>query len=213
MPPALLPRRPSAAPSQAASAGGGGDGGGGGKEEAAADEIGRLEREVEGLRRRAVELKKVGCLVVVGSETAAVTVGRVFSSPYARSARTIIACKARASGNGGGDAKAPVLVYCCTPLDLEQTWDACPHRRISMPTVSLVRVVRRSKRPRSRTDRAKPPPPLRFKLNVYPPQAGDRPAALEAMRAARSADHELAVLRTLETARKVRGDVTARRRR
>ncbi|CAN0221660.1 unnamed protein product, partial [Ectocarpus sp. 13 AM-2016] len=34
-------------------------------------------------------------------------------------------------------------------------------------------------------------------------KAGDRAGALEAMRAARSADHELAVMRTLETARKV----------
>ncbi|CAN0148881.1 unnamed protein product [Scytosiphon promiscuus] len=34
-------------------------------------------------------------------------------------------------------------------------------------------------------------------------KAGDRAAALEALRAARSADHELAVLRTLETTRKV----------
>lgn len=61
-PPALPPRRPSAAPSPAASAGGGGGGGGRGgeKEAGAAGEIYLLERELEGLRRRAVELKKVG---------------------------------------------------------------------------------------------------------------------------------------------------------
>ena len=68
-PPALPPRRPSATPSPAASVAGVGSGGA--KEAAAAGEIGRLEEELEGLRRRAVDLKKVGWR---WSETAAVTI-------------------------------------------------------------------------------------------------------------------------------------------
>ena len=63
-----------------------------------------------------------------------------------------------------------------------------------------VELIRPCKRPRLTTGSKAPPP---FILLCAPPQAGDRAGALEAMRAARSADHELAVLRTLETARKV----------
>lgn len=43
----------------------------------------------------------------------------------------------------------------------------------------------------------------RQRLDLVQTQAGDRSGAVEAMRAARSADHELSVLRTLDTTRKV----------
>lgn len=49
-------------------------------------------------------------------------------------------------------------------------------------------------------------PLIEILLTECETQAGNREGALDAMRAARSADHELTVLRTLQTAQKVRQD-------
>lgn len=60
-PPALPPRRPSATKADT-----GGGGGGGGAVSAAAGEIARLEKEVEALRQRAMDLKKVSLPAAAG---------------------------------------------------------------------------------------------------------------------------------------------------